>query len=157
MRPAKKPKARAQHRARIERSRSPEETQQLGRKLARLISVPGVVLLCGTLGAGKTTLARGLAAGLGLEDPYQVHSPSFTIVNVYHGCCPIYHVDLYRLRGARDLNSVGLDDFLGRDGVTIVEWGERLASLADAAFIIRIEDAGGDERILHIESNCRIR
>lgn len=135
---------------RLVRSRSPEETQMVGRRLARSVAVPGVVLLCGPLGTGKTTLARGLAEGFGLEDPAQVHSPSFTIVNIYHGRCPIYHVDLYRLSGARDLNSVGLEDFLGRDGITIVEWGERLTSAADAALLVHIEDAGDETRLLHI-------
>ncbi|MBZ5495121.1 MAG: tRNA (adenosine(37)-N6)-threonylcarbamoyltransferase complex ATPase subunit type 1 TsaE [Acidobacteriia bacterium] len=132
------------------RSRSPEETERLGRQLACTLAVPEVVLLCGPLGIGKTTLARGLAQGLGVEDPASVHSPSFTIVNIYQGRCPIYHVDLYRLAGERDLSSVGLEDFLGRDGVTIVEWGERLSTHCDAALVIELEDAGGDARILRI-------
>lgn len=132
-------------------SRSPEETHLLGKDIGASLSAPDVVFLCGTLGTGKTTLARGIAEGLGLQDPALVHSPSFTIVNIYRGRCPIYHVDLYRLSGERDLRSVGLEDFLGRDGVTIVEWGERLASYGIAAVRVEIEDAGGDSRILHIE------
>jgi tRNA threonylcarbamoyladenosine biosynthesis protein TsaE len=79
----------------------------------------------GDLGAGKTTLTRGIAQGLGLADTSLVNSPSFTLVNVYQGICPIYHVDLYRLEGARDLYSIGLDDFMGSEGVTIIEWSER--------------------------------
>jgi tRNA threonylcarbamoyladenosine biosynthesis protein TsaE len=136
--------------ARIVRSRSPGQTQRLGQRLAGTLETPCVVLLCGSLGTGKTTLTRGLAHGLGLQDPGGVHSPSFTIVNIYQGRCPIYHVDLYRLTGNRDLDSVGLDDFLGRDGVTIVEWGERLPSHVDAALIIKLEDAGGESRIIRI-------
>jgi tRNA threonylcarbamoyladenosine biosynthesis protein TsaE len=135
------------------RSSSAEETERLGRQLGRELTPPAVVLLCGTLGAGKTTLARGLGQGLGMRDPHEVHSPSFTIVNIYHGRCPIYHVDLYRLGGERDLASVGLEDFLGEDGVTIVEWGERLASITDAALIIELEDAGDDSRILRIHQD----
>jgi tRNA threonylcarbamoyladenosine biosynthesis protein TsaE len=136
--------------ARIVRSLSPEQTQLVGHELALTLPVPGVVLLCGALGTGKTTLTRGLAGGLGLADPASVHSPSFTIVNVYKGRCPIYHVDLYRLHGERDLHSIGLEDFLGRDGITIVEWGEQLPYDGKVALVIEIEDAGGDERFLKI-------
>jgi len=75
-------------------SASAEETQNIGAELARRIPVPGVVLLRGDLGAGKTTLTRGIACGLGLEDPSLVRSPSFTLVHTYQGDCPIYHVDL---------------------------------------------------------------
>ena len=131
-------------------TRSPDATERLGRRLARVLPVPGVVLLCGALGTGKTTLARGIASGLGLRDPAVVHSPSFTLVNVYQGRCPIYHVDLYRLAGERDLSSVGLEDFLGRDGVTIVEWGERLGAYRDPALIVEFEDSGGESRTIRI-------
>ena len=87
-----------------------------------------MVFLRGSLGTGKTTLTRGIAQGLGIKDPSLVNSPSFTLVNIYYGRCPIYHVDLYRLDGERDLYSIGLDDFLGKDGVTVVEWSERLST-----------------------------
>jgi len=105
-------------------------------------------LLRGTLGMGKTTLTRGIAEGLGLTDIGRVCSPSFTLVNIYQGRCPIYHVDLYRLSGARDLYSIGIDDFIGKDGVTIVEWSERLTELFPDAIEIEITDAGGDSRTL---------
>jgi len=148
-------KGKAGKRIREMRSESPEETQRIGDELAASLKSPAVVLLCGPLGAGKTTLARGMAQGLGLADPAAVHSPSFTLVNIYQGRCPIYHVDLYRLSGERDLASVGLEDFLGRDGVTIVEWGERLGSGAEADLVVEIEDAGGDLRILRVEEEVR--
>jgi len=138
-------------------SRSPEETHLLGWKLGASLHVPAVVYLCGALGTGKTTLARGIAEGLGLRDPGLVHSPSFTLVNIYHGRCPIYHVDLYRLSGERELRSVGLEDFLGRDGVTIVEWGERLACYRIAAVVVEIEDAGGDSRVIRVGQSGRNR
>jgi len=129
---------------------SPEETERIGEKIGRLVTVPGVVLLRGSLGAGKTTLTRGIARGLGMEDPNQVSSPSFTLVNIYHAACLIYHVDLYRLQGTRDLYSIGLDDFLGREGVTIVEWSERLPFALPEATVIEIEDSGDDRRVLRI-------
>jgi tRNA threonylcarbamoyladenosine biosynthesis protein TsaE len=131
-------------------SSSPEETQSAGFDIGRSLPVPGIVLLRGSLGAGKTTLTRGIAQGLGLDDPNLVNSPSFTLVNIYYGICPIYHVDLYRLEGDRDLYSIGLDDFLGREGVTIIEWSERLRDDFLDAVLVEIEDAGGDQRILHI-------
>jgi len=127
---------------------SPEETERLGYELARMVPIPGVVSLCGSLGTGKTTLARGLAHGLGLQNPALVHSPSFTIVNIYQGRCPIYHVDLYRLTGKRDLGSIGLEDFLGQDGVTVIEWGERLGSFHDADLVVELEDSGEDTRVI---------
>lgn len=131
-------------------SRSPEETERIGSEIAGGISVPGVILLRGDLGSGKTTLTRGIARGLGLKDAAAVNSPSFTLVNIYQGDCPIYHVDLYRLQNDRDLYSIGIDDFLGRDGVTIVEWSERLSCKLRQAVRVEIEDAGGDRRILRV-------
>lgn len=138
-------------------SRSPEETAKIGVEIGRSISVPGIILLRGSLGAGKTTLTRGIAQGLGLEDPGLVNSPSFTLVNIYHGACPIYHVDLYRLEGERDLYSIGMDDFLGNDGVTVIEWSERLSARMDQATEIEIEDAGGDSRMLRVRTPATVR
>ena len=132
----------------IIRSSSSEETRRIGIKIGKTLSIPGVVLLRGTLGMGKTTLARGIAEGLGLADAECVSSPSFTLVNVYRGRCPIYHVDLYRLSNARDIYSIGIDDFIGKDGVTIVEWSERLTEFFPEAIEIEITDAGEDSRIL---------
>lgn len=131
-------------------SRSPEETQGIGAELGRSLPIPAVILLRGALGAGKTTFARGVAQGLGVEDHSRVSSPSFTLVNVYHGICPIYHVDLYRLQSGRDLYSIGLEDFIGTEGVTIIEWSEKLRSYSGAAVEVRLRDAGDDLRILQI-------
>jgi tRNA threonylcarbamoyladenosine biosynthesis protein TsaE len=137
-------------------SRSPEESQTLGVHLAGFIPVPGVVLLRGELGTGKTTLARGIASGLGLADPWLVTSPSFTLVNIYRARCTIYHADLYRLKSPRDLYSVGLEDFLGKDGITIVEWGERLDFPIEAAITVHIEDRGDDVRSIRITAADKI-
>jgi tRNA threonylcarbamoyladenosine biosynthesis protein TsaE len=144
-------------RQRVLSSRSPDETQDLGFQLAQELTVPCVVLLIGTLGSGKTTLTRGLARGLGLEDPGLVNSPSFTLVNTYPGRCPIYHVDLYRLEGDRDLYSVGLDEFLGKQGVTIIEWGDRLPDPGQASLIVELEDAGEESRIIRILGPERVK
>jgi len=136
-------------------SKSPEETQEIGAEIGRGLSVPGIVLLRGDLGAGKTTLTRGIAQGLGLADTSLVNSPSFTLVNVYQGICPIYHVDLYRLEGARDLYSIGLDDFMGSEGVTIIEWSERLTDKIEDATEVEITDAGDDQRLLRIHAPAK--
>ncbi len=130
------------------RTDSEAETQAVGRRLAQDLPIPSVVLLQGSLGSGKTTLTRGIAEGLGVVDLTAVTSPSFTVVNIYSGRCPIYHVDLYRLTGGRDLYSIGLDDFIGTDGVTVVEWGERLDFPVEAWVRVEIEDAGDDSRII---------
>jgi tRNA threonylcarbamoyladenosine biosynthesis protein TsaE len=131
-------------------SKSASETRKLGRALAQVLPVPAVVLLRGALGTGKTTLTRGIAEGLGLKDSSLVNSPSFTLVNIYHGRCTIYHVDLYRLSGKRELESVGLDGFMGIEGVTIVEWSERLESVLGATMLVQLEDAGGEKRLITV-------
>jgi tRNA threonylcarbamoyladenosine biosynthesis protein TsaE len=136
-------------------STSPEETQKIGAEIGRSLPIPGIVLLRGDLGAGKTTLTRGIAQGLGLADTSLVNSPSFTLVNVYQGICPIYHVDLYRLEGARDLYSIGLDDFMGSEGVTIIEWSERLTDKIEDATEVEIKDAGDDQRLLRIYASAK--
>jgi tRNA threonylcarbamoyladenosine biosynthesis protein TsaE len=133
-------------------SKSPEETRRIGSELAGLLPIPGVVLLRGALGTGKTTLTRGIAEGLGVDDPSSVNSPSFTLINIYKGVCPIFHVDLYRLEGERDLYSIGLDDFIGKEGITVVEWSEKLSFPASQATEVELEDAGDDLRVLRISS-----
>ena len=106
-------------------SRSPAETEALGEAWGRTAR-PGLVLaLQGDLGVGKTQLVRGLARGLGCRA--RVHSPTFTLVNEYlDGRLPLYHLDLYRLETPQQIASAGLEDFLQPDGVTVIEWAERL-------------------------------
>jgi tRNA threonylcarbamoyladenosine biosynthesis protein TsaE len=131
-------------------SRSPEDTLRIGAGIARNLELPGVVLLRGGLGMGKTTLTRGIARELGVRDPDEVSSPSYTLVHIYEGRCSVYHVDLYRLEGARDIYSIGIGDFIGCDGVTVVEWSERLTGGFPGAVEVDIEDRGGDARLLRV-------
>ena len=109
-----------------------------------------VVLLIGELGAGKTTFARGIAAGLGLKDLSEVCSPSFTILNIYQAASPIFHFDLYRLEKEADILDLGWEDYLDR-GVVVVEWGERVPFELDAIHVF-IAKGKGDERRITIEN-----
>ena len=113
-------------------TRSPEETIELGRRLARELLAPVVVLLIGDLGAGKTTLAKGLVAGLGVAAEEEVTSPTFTLVHEYRkgygDALRVYHVDLYRIESLQDLGTLGLEDLIAERAVVIVEWGEKLGS-----------------------------
>ncbi len=107
-------------------SQSEGQTFEFARKLAESLDVPSHVLLFGELGAGKTTFTKGLAAGFGLDDVDEVSSPTFTLVNRYHGRVPIYHIDLYRV-ASRDLYDLGLDEILeDAAAVAVVEWADRL-------------------------------
>jgi tRNA threonylcarbamoyladenosine biosynthesis protein TsaE len=106
-------------------SGSEKETFDLAKKLARSFRGKEVVLLMGELGAGKTVFAKGIAAGLDLEDVHQVHSPSFTLVNIYQAKYTVFHIDLYRLENNSEIENLGWEDYLD-NGVIVVEWGERL-------------------------------
>ena len=131
-------------------TRSAEETFELARKMAAGFEGTEVVLLIGELGAGKTVFAKGIAAGAGVADPSRVTSPSFTLVNVYDGRHPVYHIDLYRLEREAEIADLGWEDMLGR-GIVVVEWAEKLAFPVDG-IVVRIETAGDDERRITIEA-----
>jgi tRNA threonylcarbamoyladenosine biosynthesis protein TsaE len=119
---------------------------EAGARLAAGLRRGDTVLLEGGLGAGKTVFARGVAQGLGVE-PKEVRSPTFTLVNVYAGRLPVYHIDLYRIEKSEELAELGLEEFLGTDGVALVEWGEKLDRRTPKhAVSVRIEDEGGDRR-----------
>lgn len=103
------------------KTHSPMETRAYGEKLAHRLKAGDVLLLRGDLGAGKSELTRGIARGLGIASP--VTSPSFTILNVYdEGRLPLYHFDWYRLQSAQELYEMGMEEYLGGDGVAVVEW-----------------------------------
>ena len=106
-------------------SHSPAETEALGEQWGRAAQRGWVFALSGELGAGKTQLVRGIARGLGV--PGRVHSPTFTLVNEYSGGrLPLFHLDLYRLDTPEQIHGAGLDDYLQSDGVTVIEWAERM-------------------------------
>lgn len=120
-------------------TRSEEETFRLAKKLSQGFKGKEVVFLMGELGTGKTIFAKGLAAGLGLEDFHQVCSPSYTLVNIYQGKHTIFHIDLYRLGKDSEIMDLGWEDYLGQ-GVIIVEWAEKVKFDLDAVRItLRME------------------
>ncbi len=134
-------------------SRSPEDTAEIGRRLGEILRPGDVVVLSGPLGAGKTALTQGIARGLGVTD--YVTSPTFTLVNEYRpprpgAHPPLYHVDLYRTTGAAEALDLGLDEYLGGQGVTVVEWPERAPEALPPEYLpVRLEIAD-DSRVITV-------
>ena len=134
------------------RTASEAETVALGERLARELPPRGVVLLIGNLGAGKTTLAKGIVKGLGAAAPDEVSSPTFTLIHEY-GEGRVYHVDLYRLDEPREVATLGLEEIFDRDALVLIEWGERFPRLLPANRTeIRIKWMGDDEREIEVRS-----
>ena len=107
-------------------SQSEGDTQRTGEQLGSLLSAGDIVCLYGELGTGKTVLTKGLAAGLGVTDRERVRSPSFVLIRQYRGRVPVYHADLYRLSDPTDIADIGLREWLGGEGVAIIEWADKL-------------------------------
>lgn len=140
--------AAADLRARV-RTTSAEGTIALGERLARVAAPGDLVCLWGELGAGKTQVAKGIARGLGIEDT--ITSPTFILMNEYPGRLPLFHVDLYRLAGAGDALAGGVIDDRQADGVTVVEWPERMGGVLPAARLdVRIDGTGDEARDIEI-------
>jgi tRNA threonylcarbamoyladenosine biosynthesis protein TsaE len=127
-------------------TQSEEETIELGRSIAVTLPRRAVVLLIGDLGAGKTTLAKGIVSGLGAARPEEVSSPTFTLIHEY-GEGRVYHVDLYRLDNPEEVATLGLDEIFERDAVVLIEWGERFPNLMPPECLeIRLRAFDGDRR-----------
>jgi tRNA threonylcarbamoyladenosine biosynthesis protein TsaE len=127
------------------------ETAAVGRDLARTLAAGAVVLLSGDLGAGKTAFVRGMAEGLGI-DPAEVSSPTFTLIQEYRGGrLVLHHVDLYRLQSI-EVDDLGLDEITLDEGVTAVEWPDRLPRPFENAVHVRIDQGAEDERTITIRS-----
>ena len=136
------------------RTRSEAGTLAMGERVAEmLLPAPKLVVLRGDLGAGKTTLVKGIAAALGAAETEDVTSPTFTLVHEYVGPkVRLYHLDLYRLETERELLTLGLEEMAEQpDALVLVEWGEKFASIVGRADgEIAIEHAGGDERLFSV-------
>ncbi|MEW5949174.1 MAG: tRNA (adenosine(37)-N6)-threonylcarbamoyltransferase complex ATPase subunit type 1 TsaE [Thermodesulfobacteriota bacterium] len=134
--------------------KNPGETFNLGIGLGEILAGGDVVTLQGELGAGKTWFTKGIAHGLGITDTNAVTSPSFTIINEYQGRLPLFHMDFYRLENKEAASDLGLEEYLYGQGVTVIEWPERLAGIIPAGrlevrFIFSAEDKREIELIPH--------
>ena len=130
----------------------PRETRRLGELLGRLAEAGLVVLLNGELGAGKTCFAQGVARGLGVSSGAPVTSPSYSLMNIHQGRVPFYHFDLYRLSRVDDLTDLGYDEFAEGDGLTLVEWADRMTGELAASLAIFIDPLAGQQRRFRFEA-----
>ena len=137
-------------------TKSAAETRELGKQLAVQLKAGDVILLEGDLGAGKSEFARGVAKGLGVTET--VTSPSFTILNVYEsGKLPLYHFDWYRLESEEELYELGMDEYLGGDGIAVVEWAERCPdAVPEDCIRIRLEATGEETRRITVNDGRRV-
>jgi len=140
-------------------SKSSAGTIAIGRKLAEMLTPPRLLILRGDLGAGKTTLVKGIASALGAAEADEVTSPTFTLVHEYSGTLDgkpvkLLHLDLYRLDAERQLDSLGLDEMQTKDAIILIEWGEKFKTIrkrADGEIVVT--SAGGDARKIAVTLN----
>jgi tRNA threonylcarbamoyladenosine biosynthesis protein TsaE len=137
---------------------SAEETVAFGRTLAELLSPPKIVLLRGDLGAGKTTLVKGIAEGFQAASEEDVTSPTFTLVHEYRGPrANLYHIDLYRIDTPRQLETLGLDDLVSANSILLIEWGEKFPRFAhDRDVEIALESVGENSRHIRITTDAHV-
>jgi tRNA threonylcarbamoyladenosine biosynthesis protein TsaE len=133
---------------------SSDETIARGREIGAQLTPPLLILLSGDLGAGKTTFTKGLASGFGAASEEEITSPTFTLVHRYSGArVPVYHVDLYRIEGARDLQTLGLEDVFVEYAIVIVEWPDRLKMHHDWPDMrVHLEHVADDDRKIIIDA-----
>lgn len=130
-------------------SRSEEETISIGEEIARRLPEKAVVLLTGNLGAGKTTLAKGIVKGRGAAEPEDVSSPTFPLIHEYGDA--VYHVDLYRLESDAEVATLGLEEIVERPALVLVEWGERFPAWIPRDRVeIRLATTGENEREIEV-------
>ena len=132
---------------------SAEETMAFGRTLTELLAPPKLVLLCGELGAGKTTLVKGIAAAFEAAAEEDVTSPTFTLVHEYRGPrVVVYHIDLYRVDTARELETLGLDDLRSDNSILLIEWGEKFPRFHNERDLeIRLERMNQSDRRIQLK------
>ena len=130
---------------------SAEETITLGEKIGRLLKKGDIIAMQGTLAAGKTTITKGIAKALGITDT--ITSPTFCLISEYQGKMPLYHMDVYRLDGTEDFINLGTDDMLYGDGVSIIEWSEKIMDeLPSRTIILRLTPQDDGSRLIEIEN-----
>ena len=145
-------------RSQVFETHSAEETTQLGRQLAAELRPGSIVLLRGELGAGKTTMVKGIAEGWSAAKAEDVTSPTFTLIHEYRGPgITLYHIDLYRIDTQRELDTLGLDDLIDPKSILLIEWGEKFERFVqERETEIAIEHQGGDHRRITISDDPMI-
>ena len=134
-------------------TQSAEETDMLARSLGESCSGGEVLLLIGELGSGKTSFTQGLARGLGVAE--YVHSPTFTLVNQYHGRLPLYHIDLYRIESQAEALDLGIEEYIYGDGVCVVEWADKALGVFPVdRLLVQFIDLGGTRRRLTLNATA---
>src|SRR5207237_9249174 len=130
-------------------SRSSAQTRSWGGKLGKLLKGGEIIGLVGELGTGKTCFVRGMAEGLDVGPDAWIRSPTFTLINEYHGRLPVYHIDLYRVGDRKELEGLNLREYLYSDGVSVIEWFEHLPpNEVDECLELKLEYANGHRRQL---------
>jgi tRNA threonylcarbamoyladenosine biosynthesis protein TsaE len=137
-------------------TRSPQETRNWGKRLGKLLRGGEIIGLSGELGSGKTCFARGVAEGAGVGKEAWIRSPTFTLINEYDGRLPVYHIDLYRIGNAKELEELNLREYLFSDGASVVEWFEHLpGGEVDEWLKVEFAHAGGNQRGLTFQAHGR--
>ncbi len=132
-------------------TKSQEETIALGQKIGSKLKKGDIIAMQGTLAAGKTTITKGIAQALGITDT--ITSPTFCLISEYYGKMPLYHMDVYRLEGSEDFINLGTDDMLYGDGVSIIEWSEKIMDeLPKTTIILKITPQDDGSRLIEIDN-----
>jgi len=128
------------------------DTFRLGQKIGKLLTDGSVLILTGSLGAGKTVFVKGIASALDIKE--RITSPTFTIVSEYSGTLPFYHIDLYRIDSIEEFELLGLDDVLGKIGIAAIEWGEKAdEALPENAIVVHFTIHNSGEREVNIQGS----
>ena len=136
-------------------SKSPGETTVFGKRLAKYLKGGDIVCLLGDLGSGKTTLIKGIAQGLKV-DQKKVNSPTFVLLNIYEGRLTLFHFDLYRLENVEDIRSIEYDEFLYGNGVSVIEWADRMGALLPKEYLqIELTHRSPEERLIRLTAKGR--
>jgi tRNA threonylcarbamoyladenosine biosynthesis protein TsaE len=137
-------------------TRSPRQTMNWGSRLGRLLKGGEIIALIGELGSGKTCFVRGVTQGLEVGKEAWIRSPTFTLINEYHGRLPVYHIDLYRVESRAQLEGLNLREYLYADGVSLIEWFEHLpADEVDEFLEVRVAYVDGNRRQLRFSPHGR--
>lgn len=131
-------------------SKSEDDTKKIGRDLGKKLKRGDVVCLCGDLGSGKTTMTKGIASALGISER-EITSASYTIIAEHEAETPLYHIDLYRV-SAGDISELGLHEYIGKDGISVIEWAERAESeMPEDSIIVSLRHTGENSREIEIK------